>query len=579
MTVDPILYHAALNDFQKARRGAAIEQLLARFSGRSTELLSYETVRRQLRATNVTPRGLQDIPIEKIVGSVGRYKDFSRRFLPQQDSDEHRWAAVKTAMEDMAGVPPIEVYQVGDAYFVQDGNHRVSIARQLGTPTISAYVTEVKTRVPLSADDDPDEIICKARYADFLESSNLDNLCPDADLLMTFCGHYRLLLEHIEVHRHFLGNEQERFIPYEEAVVSWYNNVYLPVIQLVESQGILRYFPDRTVADMYVMLAKYRAELAEALGWDVAPETAVTTLTKQPGSTLTALTAIDGNLIDTIVTTDIESFATPGQWRTERLSKRSSGRLFDDVLVPLEAELDAWRALDMGIWIAHMGQSRLLGLHVTAEDKANEDPQRLEQLEAEFYRRCTAAGVEGQFALDRGKVANKIVARSIFADGVVFNLNHPPASMSERYQSGLQMILDRCPRPLLTLPPGINPPLNHALLAYGGNPITAAEALYVSAYLAARYEIKLSVVSVGEEKKSSKELDKVADYLAKMEVSADLYAEERAVEPAIIERAANAAADFIIIGGPSFSRLRSVFLGSTANRLLAQVNLPLLICR
>ena len=98
----------------------------------------------------------------------------------------------------MTGIPPIEVYQVGDAYFVQDGNHRVSIARRLNSKTITAYVIEVKTRVPFAADDDPNEIICKAHYADFLEKSNLDKLRPDVDLQMTFCGQYQIFLEQIE---------------------------------------------------------------------------------------------------------------------------------------------------------------------------------------------------------------------------------------------------------------------------------------------------------------------------------------------------------------------------------------------
>ena len=182
-TQNPFYYQAALEDFNQARRQAAMQQLLARFTGEQTELLSYDDVKKKLRVTNVRERGLQEIPVDKIIGSVGRYKDFTRSFLPKSDSGGQRWARVKAAVSDMAGVPPIEVYQLGDAYFVIDGNHRVSIARQLGTPTISAYVTEVKTRVPLTADDDPNEIICKSRYADFLEKTDLDNLRPEVDLL------------------------------------------------------------------------------------------------------------------------------------------------------------------------------------------------------------------------------------------------------------------------------------------------------------------------------------------------------------------------------------------------------------
>ena len=192
-------YQLALRDFHRARKQAVMQQILSRLRGNATDLLCFNDVRKKLRSTGITIKhGLQEIPLKKIVGSVARYDDFTREFLPKRDTDEERWAGVKAAVNDMVGIPPIEVYQVGDAYFVQDGNHRVSIARRLGTKTISAYITEVKTRVPLTADDDPNEIICKSYYADFLEKTNLDKLHPESDLLMSFCGEYQELLDQIE---------------------------------------------------------------------------------------------------------------------------------------------------------------------------------------------------------------------------------------------------------------------------------------------------------------------------------------------------------------------------------------------
>ena len=170
--------------------------------------------------------GIQEIPLDKIVGSVARYKDFTRSFLPKRDTDQERWAGVRAAVTDMVGIPPIEVYQVGDAYFVQDGNHRVSIARRLDSKTITAYVTEVRTRVPFSADDDPGEIICKAHYADFLEKSNLDKLRPDVDLMMTFCGQYQIFLDQIEAGFDALasgGDYPGDTDLWDQAVVDWYD--------------------------------------------------------------------------------------------------------------------------------------------------------------------------------------------------------------------------------------------------------------------------------------------------------------------------------------------------------------------
>ena len=141
-------YDIAVQDFQRARRSATMQQILARLRGKSDTLLCYNEVRRQLQAGPAVERGLQEIPLNKIVGSVGRYQDFTRAFLPKRDSNKDRWARVKAAITDMKGMPPIEVYQLGAVYFVNDGNHRVSVARQLGSKTISAYVTEIETRVP-----------------------------------------------------------------------------------------------------------------------------------------------------------------------------------------------------------------------------------------------------------------------------------------------------------------------------------------------------------------------------------------------------------------------------------------------
>ena len=102
---------SAIQDFRRARARAKIEQILARLTGTSAELLNYEEVRQKLKGTHTTSLGLQNIPIDAIIGSVGRYADFTRSFLPRQDGDERRWARVETAMTDMEGLPPVEVYR------------------------------------------------------------------------------------------------------------------------------------------------------------------------------------------------------------------------------------------------------------------------------------------------------------------------------------------------------------------------------------------------------------------------------------------------------------------------------------
>ena len=110
----------AVADFNRARRKAALQEIFARIRGESINLLSYEEIRKKLKASAMRDRGLHDIPMDAIVGSVGRYTDFTRSFLPKDEVDPHRWARVKVAALDMVGLPPIEVYKIGDVYFVRD---------------------------------------------------------------------------------------------------------------------------------------------------------------------------------------------------------------------------------------------------------------------------------------------------------------------------------------------------------------------------------------------------------------------------------------------------------------------------
>src|SRR3990172_4104942 len=210
-------YSSAVEDFKRARRRAALQEALARLSGtKRDQLLSFEQVRKLLGAKALLPRGLREIPLDAVVGSVGRYEDFSRLFLPRLESQEGRWARVRMAAE-YQGLPPIEVYKISDAYFVLDGHHRVSVAREMGAKHIEAYVTEVPTKAPLSPKDDPDDVILKAEQAKFLEETRLDELRPEVDLRVTTPGRYAELREHIAVHQYFTGLDQKREVPYAEA--------------------------------------------------------------------------------------------------------------------------------------------------------------------------------------------------------------------------------------------------------------------------------------------------------------------------------------------------------------------------
>ena len=230
--------------YERLKSHSLIASLLKLFNQKPDQtLLSFDQVQRLLRSRHEVFRGTQLIPLSHIVGSVGRYRDFDRAFLPLQGASQDRWTGLDVALNELRSIPPIEVYKIGDVYFVRDGNHRVSVAKANGLTQIEAQVTELETRVPLTPDVDLDQLIIKSEYAQFLEKTHLDESRPEALIELTEPGHYPILLEHIEIHRYYLGLDLQRDVSLEEAAASWYDTVYLPVLEAIRATDVLREFP------------------------------------------------------------------------------------------------------------------------------------------------------------------------------------------------------------------------------------------------------------------------------------------------------------------------------------------------
>ncbi|HEY80353.1 MAG TPA: transcriptional regulator [Anaerolineae bacterium] len=282
MTSEPsdIQLSQALQRFRDAHMQAFLQDWVKRIRGESSELLSYDEVRKILQAHEVGARPkLEEVPLDKIVGSVGRYRDFNSAFLPKNEALEERWARVDAARETLTGLPPVDLLKVGDLYFVRDGNHRVSVARAHGEKTIEAYVTPVETALPIEAKT-AEELrawLIEASRLQFLRRTGLDKHVPDAPIRLTEPGRYRDLYEHIDVHRWYLGEARGEAIPYEEAALSWYENVYLPLARAIEESGLLKEFPGRTVTDLYLWLCKHREELRGRYDLVLDEEAAVAT--------------------------------------------------------------------------------------------------------------------------------------------------------------------------------------------------------------------------------------------------------------------------------------------------------------
>jgi len=261
-------------DFGTARRKAFWNEILSFLSGRPNRLLSWDEVRDKLGIRGQVYRGMQTVPVDKIIGSVGRYRDFDRVFLPKQDRTADRWRSIARAHYDDVGLPPVKLYKIGDAYFVLDGNHRVSVARERGVEFVDAEVIEAGTKVPVTADLDAGDLEIKGEYTCFLERTRLDELRPDQHIEFTIGGGYDRLLEHIAVHRYFMGLEQQRFIPEDEAVCDWYDRLYLPLVRIIREKDVLADFPGRTEADLYLWIMDHQHYLREQFGPGVEAEQA-----------------------------------------------------------------------------------------------------------------------------------------------------------------------------------------------------------------------------------------------------------------------------------------------------------------
>ncbi len=248
----------AIADFNAARTKAVFRELLALLSGRHNKLLAYDEVREKLRLGGPIYRGVHTVPLKQIVGSVNRYTEFDRAFLPLQTHTAERWRRVNRAWYEDVSLPPVLLYKVGDVYFVVDGNHRVSVAREQGQEYIDAEVRECQVKVPVTSDLEPEDLVVLGAQVEFVERTNLDQLRPQANLAITILGGYERLLEHIAVHRYVMGLDFKRDVSEPEAVEHWYDTVYLPVVNVIRQSGLLRAFPGRTEGDFYLWVMDHR---------------------------------------------------------------------------------------------------------------------------------------------------------------------------------------------------------------------------------------------------------------------------------------------------------------------------------
>ena len=260
--------------FQEARRKALVAALSDLLRGQPAEMLSLADVRARLNVRGQRYLGQHAVPIDHIIGSEGRYGDFDRRFLPRSNKLLERWSSIEKARIRSIELPPVDLYKIGDIYFVRDGNHRVSVARQQGVAYIDANIVELLVDIPLGPDLSVRDLLMKEEYSDFLEWTDLHALRPDERIEFSELGAYLDLVQHINAHRYYLGQQLQRDIGREEAVADWYDSVYMPIVKVIRERNMLRQFPGRTEADLYLWIMGHRWQMLELSGADPGPEAA-----------------------------------------------------------------------------------------------------------------------------------------------------------------------------------------------------------------------------------------------------------------------------------------------------------------
>ncbi len=271
------LHEQSERDFSRARRKAFLRRIGAylRRDPASNQLLSFEEVKGALGVVSQNYLGLREVPVAKIIGSVGRHRDFDRTFLPSKPDLSTRWRRIDEIMHRAEELPPVSLYKIGDAYFVQDGNHRVSVARQQGVEMIDAEVVELRSRVPVDSALTARDLLHKLEHRHLLERLPIDRVLPEIKVELSDIADYRRLATYIEAHGFRISQLWKRYVSPEEVLGDWYEYHYRPVAEMIREERVLDAFPDRTELDLYLWIVNHRERLAlEARDEKISPRAA-----------------------------------------------------------------------------------------------------------------------------------------------------------------------------------------------------------------------------------------------------------------------------------------------------------------
>lgn len=245
----------------------------------------------------------------------------------------------------------------------------------------------------------------------------------------------------------------------------------------------------------------------------------------------------------------------------------------------MQQKKSKWSALDQATLIAKREKSHIFGLYVIPE-KNTDHSNEIGIVQSDFNEHLLDAELDGELTVEVGEVDKHVLARAAWVDLVVIKLAPQTHSLAFTHSSsGFNRILQHCPRPILIVPSGAHSPMDRAVLAYDGSP-KADEALFVAAYLASRWPISLTVVTVRTSKESKVALQGAKTYLKK-HVGNNIKFQllKKPKKDTILKYSKENNCNFLIMGAFGFRPLLNLVTGSMVNQILREFRHPVLICR
>ncbi len=245
-------------DFLKVRRQQRMSGLARKVRGDESRVLALDEVLKAVGNRGEQSLGVQSIPVDHIVGSVDKVREFDPSFRPTSGRNRARWERLAEAVRRGQPIPPIDVYQVGDMYFVRDGHHRVSVVRALGDSLIEADVTRIRTTLSPDGIRHRGDLRRKAMRRIFLERVPLDRLARGEVACNDPAG-YPLLAEMVEAWAARLMFREGVLLTASHAAARWYAEEFSMVMELAREGGFIE--EGEAEGDAYVRLAGTRYQL------------------------------------------------------------------------------------------------------------------------------------------------------------------------------------------------------------------------------------------------------------------------------------------------------------------------------